>query len=86
MTTEQFRRMLNSNYGIKSAFPKEMLVDADTYANVCQAVFNRQVTENEDTLPITYGDVDGPKGWCISLCLGVHNGIMFKNVELILKS
>jgi len=54
-------------------WPATYEVDADTYANVCQEIFTKQCNEK-----------DGP--W-ITIAVGPHrDGIMFRNVELILKS
>lgn len=50
-------------------WPETYNVDAETYGNVCHSIFTSR--------PFTDPDV--------VIRLGRHNGIMFKNVELILK-
>lgn len=72
MTVEQFKRMLNSNYGVEKNWPARLMVDADTYANVCQAVFENNINK-----------INGPG---VSVEVGPRNGIKFKNIELILNS
>lgn len=78
MTVEQFTRMLNTNYGMKE-WPKELIVDAETYANCCQEVF-KQAVENQDWRE-WFGFFE-----FIKISVGKHHGIMFKNIELILKT
>lgn len=51
-------------------WPKVYYVDHETYANVCQYIFQKL---GELTFPY------------IQVALGANNGIMFKNVELILE-
>ena len=69
MTSNELRSIFNETYGL-GEWPKSVIVDHETYANVCQDIFNHII--NED---------GGP--W-VHLGLGPNNGIMFKNVELIL--
>lgn len=86
MTIDELRNHFNDNFPAYEKWPTTYEVDHETYANVCQSIFNFQVEDNVDTIPLTYNTPNGHKGYCISLCLGSRNGIMFKNVELILKS
>jgi hypothetical protein len=70
MTVEELRDVLNITYGINKEWPRVFEVDAETYANCCQAVFKHV---NEETL----GGI---------VHLGVeNNGLMLWNVELIYK-
>ncbi len=72
MTAIELRQKLNHEYGILKPWPDHLDVDADTYANACQAVFD---------------SVDNSDGEFVKeekVALGTNNGIMFKNVELIL--
>lgn len=72
MTRDELYKVLNVTYGL-APWPASIEVDADTYANVIQSYFD-------------IFDVPGFK--CeklIHICLGPSNGVMFKNVELILK-
>jgi len=73
MTAQTLREYLNTEYGLKKPWPKTLEVDAHTYACACQEIFDTFEKE-------TVGNV----GYLIELALGPHNGIMFKNVELIL--
>jgi hypothetical protein len=69
MTANELRIHLNDTYGVEREWPHSIEVDAETYANCCQAVFNH-VNEN-----LFSGNI---------VSLGVeNNGLMFKNVELI---
>lgn len=70
MTPNELRNYFNNTYGMNESWPKQFKVDADTYAQVCQEIFNLVV------------DHHGP---FIEIALGPNNGIMFKNVELILE-
>lgn len=84
MTTDELRRKFNSKFGLDE-WPNSYEVDAETYANVCQSIFKYKVEYGIDTFPVTYNTVDGIKGHYINLGLGPNNGIMFKDIELILK-
>ncbi len=73
MTADELHRLLNDLYGRTKPWPKYREVDAETYANVCQEIF--------DNLIKTYPRADNH----VYIALGpLTNGIMFKNVELIL--
>lgn len=70
MTANELAKKFGDEYGF-NPWPSTFEVDAETYASCCQAVFNN-ILESKG----------GP--W-ISLRLGLSGGIMFKNVELLLK-
>ena len=70
MTTEELRNEMNRNFRVNQSWPKEYAVDAETYANVCQFIFEVKTRD--------------PDGF-ILIAIGEKRGIMFKNVELILK-
>ena len=74
MTINELRSKLN-DFGLNE-FPKTFEVDAVTYANVCQGLFNHL-----EKCHFRESDLQA-----ITVSLGPNNGIMFKNVELILKS
>ncbi len=68
MTANELRKYFNDNYGIDKEWPSTHEVDAETYANCCQEIFD-YVNENLNV------------GW---VHLGVNNnGLIFKTVELI---
>lgn len=71
MTIEKFREMLNSSYGIEHNWPKELIVDSDTYANVCHHILWRKSMEIN--------------GRVVQIGTGRNGGIMFKGIELILR-
>jgi len=77
MTTIELRNYLKDNFRLDEPFPETFEVDAETYANVCQFLFNLKAEEMEEhgIEPIKYM----AKVW-----LGKHNGVLFKGVELIL--
>lgn len=58
---------------------KSIDVDHETYANVCQDIFEHQF--DNSTLTIHTKEFSQ-----LSISVGPNKGIMFKNVELILKS
>lgn len=61
---------------IETPLPSKYEVDADTYAQCCQAIFINKGMKF----------YDGHKGVIIlNIVVGPNNGIMFKGVELILK-
>ncbi len=77
MTSNQLRDLLNKEFGIDK-WPSYYEVDADTYANVCQTLFQDGVNKAEHWNNYC---------WIIPVYVGnYNNGIMFKNVELILKT
>ena len=73
MTAEELIEKFNSSFGMRE-WPKAFLVDMETYGNCCQFVFNR-LNEATDYLGQSF----------YYLALGPNKGLMFKNVELIIK-
>ena len=69
MKTEELKSKFNNEFGL-GEWPKTYEVDHETYAFCCQAVFNWIVEH---------------KYYPIIIELGPNNGLMFKNVELLLK-
>ena len=81
---EELREYFNNAYGLEKEWPKTFEVSAELYGRCCQAVFDK---EGDKEL---YWDVvlDGEsKPWIImkSISLGPNRGLMFKNVELLIK-
>ena len=77
MTSDELAKHFDTfDYGLLQKWPKTFEVDAETYANCCQAIFNNKKDYEKEF----YKD-----GWFARIAFGHHNGIMFKNVELILK-
>lgn len=78
MTAPELTSYFNRIFGIEKEWPKQFEVDAETYANCCQFVFDRQVDGEEITRLL--GDKLG-----ITVFVGEkHKGLAFKGVELIL--
>ena len=76
MTTEALKRRLTSKYDkLSKEWPSHLEVDADTYANVCQTIFDNVGSEDNDGANIVKR---------MTISFGVNNGILFKNIELIL--
>lgn len=71
MTAQELIKKFNNEFSLKQ-WPETYEVDAITYANACQFLFSIK-----QKLPI-----DG-KLW-VNIAVGKRNGIMLKNVELIL--
>lgn len=77
MTTAELKKKFNEDFSI-DPWPTTYEVDAVTYSNVCQSIFEHMIKTNTSTLI-------GEDKIGINIILGPHNGIMFKGVELILK-
>jgi hypothetical protein len=75
MTIQELNRKLQSDYGIEKAWPRVYIVDAETYGNVCQAIFDNMSRFKELSI----------EGWTVKIFVGESNGIMFKNIELLLR-
>ena len=79
MTPQELRDIF-SKYGFSDeGYPKEYEVDVETYGNVCQEVFNHHF----DNVPTT---IHGEDFSVLEIIVGPNKGIMFKNVELRIKS
>lgn len=78
MTTQQLREKFNNEFGLNE-WPLIYEVDHETYANVCQSIF-----EYENLL-VTLIDKHLREIEIIKIAIGPNNGIMFKNIELILE-
>jgi hypothetical protein len=77
MTTNELKAYL---YSLSlGEWPVTLEVDHETYANVCQSVLNWAVADRNK-----YFNWEGLEDR-VSVAIGKHNGIMFKNVELILR-
>jgi hypothetical protein len=71
MTAKELRTKFNKEFGFKD-WPEEYEVDVETYGYVCQAVFDNWI---ERDFPPEIARVK----------LGFKGGIMFMNVELLIK-
>lgn len=76
MTARELAAAFGHQFGFKD-WPKKFEVDAETYGNVCQAVL-------DNALEIQFPDTHLAEFGLI-IAVGPNNGIMFKNVELILR-
>lgn len=84
MTIQQLREKLNNEFGLNHKWPKTYEVDADTYANVCQSIFEYKV---ENKQQYNLGNSDYGQFFQIKVDLGTQKcGILFKDVELILNN
>ncbi len=81
MTVQELRQSLHDQYGMNTKWPDKLFVDADTYANVCQAIFINAV-EDPDRCILKAGGYY----FIDNISLGPHKGIMYKEVELILRT
>lgn len=72
MTLEELRNKFNNEFGIEK-WPKTYEVDSDTYANICQGIFDYKIKDENRMYP-----------FLIEVTVGLNNGIFFKGVELIL--
>ncbi len=85
MTVQELRKSLEDQYGLHTKWPDRLLVDADTYANVCDFVFNRAVENNDPERGVNCNMRVGGYYIIDNLGLGPHRGIMFKDVEISLR-
>lgn len=69
MTANELRKQFNDTYGLRE-WPKTFKVTPETYAHVCNDIFQIKNKHNHSNLNI------------IEIAVGSHGGIMFKNVEL----
>lgn len=76
MTAKELKDLFNKEYGF-NPWPPTYEVDAETYGNVCQAVFN-------NALDRQFPDV-ADEFFHLKIVVGPNIGIMYQNVELILK-
>lgn len=79
MNAEELRHKLEDEFGLNS-WPQQYKVDAETYAKVCQSIFSNSSIKSEGDI---YDHIRGIVK--VKIALGPHDGIMFKNIELILK-
>ena len=70
MTADKLRMEFNEKFALGN-WPEKVLVNAETYANVCQYIFDHIACRVDDEY--------------YEIALGPNRGLMFKNVELILR-
>ena len=78
-TPEDLLRHLKVTYGIEQRWPNQFEVSAELYGRVCDALVKYIIAHHVYTM------VPG-RGYQIELSVGQHGGVLFKNVELIIKS
>ena len=76
MTVDELLAKINDVNGYQSPVPDTMVVDHETYANVCWYVVNRQIGYQEFLAKRIIHPL---------VAFGRHGGIFFKNIELILE-
>lgn len=86
MTSNELIAHFNRVYGIEKEWPKTYEVDAHTYANCCQAAFEWSIDESRDVIFYTNTITQKTSHISFRLDVGPNKGLMFKGVELILKS
>lgn len=76
---EELREYFNNAYGLEKEWPKTFEVSAELYGRVCQTVFDWHI---RNLLCVM---IPG-RGYNIArVAVGQNGGIMFKNVELLIK-
>jgi hypothetical protein len=78
MTVYELRSYFNEKFGLDD-WPKQYAVTPETYANVCQFIFERTVLKQSQN-PFA----DNPELSWITISVGPNCGIMLKDVELIM--
>lgn len=78
MTANELRNHFNRTFGLRERlWPTTFEVDAETYGNCCQAVFDAELERQfPSVLQMEFR---------LEIALGPNNGLMFKNVELLIK-
>jgi hypothetical protein len=80
MTSDQLRKVFNDKFGLND-WPTQYEVDAETYGHCCQAVF-----DHKDSVVSIRTLTSGPEEEAIIVVsLGSNKGLLFSNVELIIK-
>lgn len=77
MTAIELTELFNNKFGLNE-WPKIFEVDPNTYANICQELFSWKAKR------VFINNIVNDIKW-IELSIGPNDGIMFRNVELILK-
>jgi hypothetical protein len=78
MTARELRDHFNTKYGLAEPWPTLFEVDAETYGYVLEAVLESRRREH-----LEWFDPSNIETLCISV--GPNGGVMFKNVEIIIK-
>lgn len=84
MTTRELREIFNA-FGLNS-WPKTYEVDADTYGHVVHDMIEFKIKNKGMFTDLDMTENGVPRdGKIVDLIVGPNNGILYKNVELILK-
>ena len=85
MTAEELRDHFNNNFNINE-WPSKYEVDHETYANVCQFMFEHKSKISGMYWDTVENGVQKANTEVIAIVIGTNNkGILFKGVELVLK-
>jgi hypothetical protein len=84
VTANELRAHFNQTFGV-SPWPLTFEVDAATYGHACQAVFASLMKAAEEADRTTVLQTYGPSFDKIGVAIGPNGGILFKNVELLLR-
>jgi len=72
-TAIELIKWFNEHFGLGIAWPEKIEVKAELYADCCQMIFDTRKELDRHSQDLYY------------IALGKNRGLMFKNVELILK-
>lgn len=75
---EELVNYLNMAYGLEAQWPETFEVSPELYGRVCDALLKYLIEKNVYTLVVG-------KGYRVELAVGRKGGVMFKNVELLIK-
>lgn len=73
MTAQELKDKFDREFGLSKNWPSCYTVDAETYGYCCQAIFDSRANIHME-------------GYRLSIWVGPSNGLMFKNIELILEN
>ncbi len=84
MTANELHSYFNRIFGMNEQWPETFEVDAATYGNCCQDIFNDYIGKVDDSITL---DIQTKNVMVLmpTVRLGKNGGLMFRNVELILK-
>lgn len=75
MNAKELNRHFVRTFGF-NRWPNTFEVDAETYGLICQDVFDHELTRQFPAVDVEFK---------LKIAMGPHNGIMFRDVELLLK-
>ena len=83
MTYDELIHHFNSIFGNNGPWPLTYEVDLETYANVCDGIFQRKLRSKVGKIDFEGYTLDNTA--FLDIGVGPHAGIKLRNIELIIK-